>query len=219
MESVIIYKYKAFSEIASSVVHEMKNPLSAITLGMEYLQLGRKDNAQQTDVIKNIASAVSRLNMMLENLHLFFSKGEDSVRKSPVKLSEVINKARSLLNYHLTRHQVQLEVKTIADEPWIIGNESQLMTFFFLAITELMPRADGGGRITFRLSSDAGGLSIEADVQGCQNTNPGVIMPGDRRIAGLFEDLAADMGGRVGFSEPGSSTPTSAWFPSGGTGR
>lgn len=145
MKEFIQAKYHLFSKVASSVVHEMKNPLSAITLGLEYLQLQGGSGAVPSDVVRNISASTSKLNAMLEALHLLFIEDEGG-RKGMVKISTVVEKARLLLNYFLARNHITLEVAVRDREPWILGDECQLLTLFFLILARYaLEIGDGGG--------------------------------------------------------------------------
>ncbi len=102
------YKYAVLGEISSSLVHEMRNPLSAITLGVEYFGMCIASDDKLQKALGSISKSVERLNMILDNLSLY-SK-DSSGPKSTVLLSDVIKKAVGLVNYYLAGKKVKLEI-------------------------------------------------------------------------------------------------------------
>jgi hypothetical protein len=203
MENVKIVKYKAFNEIASSVVHEMKNPLSAITLGLEYIQLGSAEAKAKADVFSNISTAVGRLNEMLENLRLIFSDESESGKRTPLKISEILGKTKGLMNYYLTKNHIHFEINADGDEPWIIGNEGQLMTIFFLAAAWLIRRAESGSSMVFQLAPENGSIKVMAVSQGGSGSLSAKPRPaGDKQTTEALKELASANGWQATFAEP-----------------
>lgn len=165
MNEYVPIKYGAFAQVASSVVHEMKNPLSAITLGLEYLQIQGADGSAKSDIIKNISLSTSRLNAILEALHLFFIE-EERGRQGLIKLSAVLEKARLLLNYFMARNHISIDIKPLDVEPWILGSEAQILTLCFLLLYRASAGLKDGGRVETAMFTEGGTLVLEIRTQG-----------------------------------------------------
>ncbi len=203
MDTVNTIKFNAFSEVASSVIHEMKNPLSAITLGIEYLQLSEA-GAANAETMTNISLAVVRLNEMLENLRLFFMDENGAGKKSPIKISDLLKKAKKLINYYLAKNHVRLEIEESGREPWVTVNEGQIMTAFFLTIVWAIKKINGVGTLKCRCESSEEGLRVDIEVQGNGDTPTPQLRPADdRQMADAVSKLIAANGGQVVFPEAG----------------
>ncbi len=210
MENIKALKYGTFSRVASSVVHEMKNPLSAITLGMEYLHLKIHGQPEYKEVIGNISSALNRLDTMLENLHLFFCEANGSARRNPVHVSETLEKTRNLLNYYLTRLQVAVEIECGRDEPWLVLDESLLMTFFFLSLCWAVNRLGPGGKAAFRLEITEAGLWVKCELKtASQESRSLEIYQDDPELGRSLETIASQLGAE--FSPKGTG-PQDRWL-------
>jgi len=216
MDTVNTIKYRAFSEVASSVIHEMKNPLSAITLGMEYLQLNEA-GAAKAEILTNISSAVIRLNEMLENLHLFFSEGNGTGKKSPLRISDALTK--KLMNYYLAKNHVRLDIEESGKEPWVTGNEGQMMTLFFLATVWSVNRLNGDGILKWRCDGGEEGLQVKAELQRNGDAASFVLPPADDgQVAYALSKLISANGGQIVQPEGGdTATVVCFMFPTTGS--
>lgn len=197
MNAATTSKYRAFSKVASSLVHEMKNPLSAITLGLEYLQFQGASGQMVGDVVKNMSASTVRLDAILEALHLFFIEDAES-RVGMVKLSAILEKARLLLNYYLARNHINLDIVTSEREPWILGNECKLLTLCFLLICRQAFSLNQGGSIEAQIVDDKEKTRLTIKVQGQQNRK------GDEDWDDMLEaadSLAKESGGELAFDD------------------
>lgn len=126
------YKYAVLGEISSSLVHEMKNPLSAITLGVEYLGMCSASDDKLQKALGSISKSVERLNMILENLSLY--SRDSSGTRSTALLSDLVGKAAGLVNYYLAGKKVKLEITSGDYEKPVLVNQGQIQQ----ALVDLM---------------------------------------------------------------------------------
>jgi nitrogen fixation/metabolism regulation signal transduction histidine kinase len=213
MSQIDIVKYRAFAQVASSVVHEMKNPLSAITLGLEYLQMHTSGQPITSEVTKNISTAVVKLNTMMENLHQFFIENREQNNKGLYKTSTVLEKVGTLLNYYLARNHIQIKITSPKEEPWLMGDESRMMTLFFLAIYQTAVEISAGGVIEIGIDKGDLGLKIAIKKQGGASAREAPERP--RELGEVLEAICRENGGRLIIKEaPSEGSDYVFEFPS-----
>lgn len=118
------YKYAVLGEISSSLVHEMRNPLSAITLGVEYFGMCIKSDDKLHKALGSISKSVERLSMILDNLSLYSKDSSGS--KSTALLSDILRKAVGLVNYYLAGKKVKMEIANGEHEKPVMVNIGQI---------------------------------------------------------------------------------------------
>ncbi|MBI4726291.1 HAMP domain-containing histidine kinase [candidate division TA06 bacterium] len=150
------YKYAVFSEIATSFVHEMKNPISAITLGMEFFDMSLAEGDPQKETLRSIYKSSEKLNALLDNLLVYCQNG--NFEKTPFKISQVARQAVSLVNYFTTRHQVKVEITEALQEPWITSRASLVLQGLVYLMVWSAKRMPQGGKIIIEILS--GGQSV-----------------------------------------------------------
>jgi two-component system, OmpR family, phosphate regulon sensor histidine kinase PhoR len=166
------YKYAVFSEIASSFVHDMKNPISAITLGMEFFDMGLPDGDPQKETLRSVYKSSEKLNSLLDNLLSYYQNGNSE--KAPFKVSQVARQAVSLVNYFITRNQVKVEITEVPQEPWITTRASQVLQGLVYLLVWSAKRMPEGGQITMGTSPEGQGVVLVFRDQGP------VLNPGQR---------------------------------------
>ena len=137
------YKYAILGEISSSLVHEMRNPLSAITLGVEYfgMSLGTDNKLQRS--LGSISKSVERLNGILDSLSLYNKDSHDT--KSTVLISDIINKAVGLVNYYLSGRKVRINIDRGDYEKPVLVNSGQMQQVLVdIMVFQGKRLADGG---------------------------------------------------------------------------
>jgi signal transduction histidine kinase len=149
------YKFAVFSEIATSFVHEMKNPISAITLGMEFFDMSLGEQDPQRATLKSIYKSSEKLNTLLDNLLLYYQNG--SSQPVPIKLSQTAEQAVTLINYFVTRGQVKVAWEVQAEEPWISAKSNQILQAMVYLMVWSAKRMTGGGELKLRFEERQGG--------------------------------------------------------------
>jgi signal transduction histidine kinase len=195
------YKFAVFSEIATSFVHEMKNPISAITLGMEFFDMSLNEQDPQRTTLRNIYKSSEKLNYLLDNLLLYYQNG--SSQASPVKLSQVAEQSLSLTNYYTNRNQIKVELTVSEGEPWVNLKANQIMQALVYLTIWSVKRMPGGGTITFGFRPVENGVELFMRDQGPvlnpqqRNRLPELAMSGDDTGLGISLLLMAENGASV----------------------
>jgi len=112
-------KYSAFKEIIASVIHDLKNPLSAITLGLEFIQMN-PDGKSVAQALGGAATSAVRIDQLLEALSLYFQDEETPPTAVPVV--HMLEKAKLLMGYYLSRRHIRFTIDTKASGQSVLVN-------------------------------------------------------------------------------------------------
>ena len=142
-------KMESVGRLAAGVAHEVKNPLTTLLLGVEYLRqhLGTMPGELQA-VLHDMDAAVQRANRVVLGLLDFSMPGELEAR--PEDLNGIIAESLALVRHDLAKSRVQVERALAADLPRLDldGNKiEQVFVNLFLNAIAAMP---GGGTLTVR---------------------------------------------------------------------
>jgi len=158
------FKYAVFSEIATSFVHEMKNPISAITLGMEFFDMNLADGDPQKETLRSIYRSSEKLNALLDSLLVYYQNG--NTEKTPVSISQIVRQAVSLVNYFTTRHQVKVEITDSPQEPWITSRASLMMQGLVYMMVWSAKRMPQGGKMLIEVLPEGQSVVLNFHDQG-----------------------------------------------------
>ena len=191
--------------LATSLAHEINNPLTSIAGFSEGLLKRLKNNdllrdekvmASFKDYLEIINSEAYRCKDIIQNLREFSSSVSDDYE--PIEIDQIIRDTVSLIQQHAKDHRIKIvfENQLLSGFNRVTGKGGQLKHLFlnlfrrlFNALTagdELRVRArNEGEKIEIILSDPGGGLSTE--LSGCQTYQ-------------LLDGQAAKVGGRMDFS-------------------
>jgi signal transduction histidine kinase len=89
-------RLSAIGQMASSIVHDLRNPLAIVRLGVEFLRGDKAVTAQYEKELRDLSEASSRMATMIGEL-LEFSKGESPLERVPCPVGRIVEEAlRSL---------------------------------------------------------------------------------------------------------------------------
>lgn len=108
-------------QMAASVAHEVRNPLSAINNCLAVLRPEIIENSRSYAALEIIQGEVERLTNLTSNF-LSFGKPRASISK-PIVLERVVKKACTLLERHISQEGLPIQVA------WTIESTSSLLVF------------------------------------------------------------------------------------------
>jgi len=158
MQLIQAEKLQSVGRLAAGVAHEVKNPLSILGMGIDYLGSSvAPDDAVSLGIIQDMRAAIRRADNIILGL-LDFSAPRD-LKLNEESINQVIEHA-----LNLTRHQqmgtlVRVERQLAPDLPRVkvdVNKITQVLVNIFLNALQAM---DGGGTLTVRSLARA----IQAD--------------------------------------------------------
>jgi signal transduction histidine kinase len=144
-------KLATMGELASSIAHELNNPLAIVSLRIESLmaQTGEADPHRRE--LEIIGHEVERMGNLVANLLQFSRRSSPQI--STLDVCEEIEKTFELIYYHFRKYNIQLVREFAPDVPKIIADRQQLRQLFLNLFTNAGAAMPGGGTLTIRVTA------------------------------------------------------------------
>jgi signal transduction histidine kinase len=161
-------KLMTLEAMVSSIVHEVRQPLSGITTSggatLRLLQKAPPDLKKAEATITRMVEAGHRANEVLEGVRRLFASGEP--HKAPVDVNDLIDEVLHVLQPELDSHEVETRLSLDAALHPVSGDKGQLREVIINLINnarEAMAAADGRRilKITTELTSRGAAIVVE----------------------------------------------------------
>ncbi|MCG6893413.1 MAG: HAMP domain-containing protein, partial [Desulfobacteraceae bacterium] len=155
-------------QMASGMVHEIRQPLSAIHA---LLQLSLMDvrEAEERERIESSLHAVKRLDEILSRFKSFSYKSPDKM--TSLHLDRVVDGVLSLLRHQMKVKAVDCEVKTDGNLPPILGDrtglEQVVSNLVINAMDAIVERGHGYGLISIEIRTTNDRVVLSVEDNGC----------------------------------------------------
>lgn len=146
-------------EMASSLAHELNQPLSAITSYsagcLNALKAGRYDEQQFTDILGKINHQGQRAGHIIRRIYNFVRRSES--RSEPMDVNAAILEATGLLETEVVRRKVRLTTELAPDLPHIMGDRVMIEQVIVNLLRNGMDAMKGNPeeQRTLRITSEA----------------------------------------------------------------
>ncbi len=99
-------KMKSIGQLAAGVAHEVKNPLTVISLGIEFLHSSSDRDATERQILTDMDDAVQRADRVIRGLldYSHYSKLE----RRPGDINKVIKQSLHLVEHEMKKHQIEV---------------------------------------------------------------------------------------------------------------
>jgi PAS domain S-box-containing protein len=200
----------AVGSMAAKVAHEIRNPLSAISLNAELLAdetaaLPPEKRAESERLLTTILGEVDRLNAVIEE-YLAFAR-LPRIQFHEVSLQEVFHRLAQLLGPQMSRRGIGLAVALEDDLPAVHGDGRQLEQVFLNLLRNAEDALPEGGeiRVGARATRDGVEVSIRDDGVGIPEESVALIFDpffttkdsGTGLGLAYVQQVVAEHGGRV----------------------
>jgi signal transduction histidine kinase len=143
-------KMETVGRLAASVAHEVKNPLTVITMGLEYLSSDFPANGDQNvpTVLKEMQDSAWRADSIIRGLLDFSASSRWDVADED--LNSTIEKSLQLVRHDLVKNRISVNKEFAEDLPRLKLNRPKIEQVFinlFVNAAHAMPR---GGTLTVR---------------------------------------------------------------------
>lgn len=150
--------------LAAGVAHEMRNPLTGISLMMDDLHDHLSDRPQERDLIHRALQEIDRLENLINGL-LDFAAPSRSVRLEIKPIGEVIENTLFLVRKLCKNQQIELKVRTDGALPPVrLDPEKMKQALLNLLLNAVHAMPDGGSLVVESVAVPAGEslLSVRA---------------------------------------------------------
>jgi two-component system sensor histidine kinase DctS len=182
-------------EMASSLAHELNQPLSAIasynTGCLNTLRSGNGDPAQLLEAVEKVGVQAQRAGRIIKGIHEFVRKSEP--QRAPCNLNAVVEEAVGFLQPEARKRGVQLELRLDPDLPPVMADRVMLEQVVMNLAKNAVEAMGASERRELTVTTSGGGDG-QARVS-VADTGPGVPPAlRDKLFAPFFTTKAEGMG-------------------------
>jgi PAS domain S-box-containing protein len=167
-------KMESVGRLAAGVAHEVKNPLTVILMGVEYLrQRFDQFEPEVVTLLEDMEASTRKANTVVRGLLDFSTPG--TLDRLPVALNSIVEGALALMRHEFARAQTEVVVDLADDLPALELDRHKIEQVFvnlFLNALQSMPE---GGRLTVRTwRADENGRRSRAVCAQVEDTGGGI---------------------------------------------
>jgi len=152
---------RAREEVLAIVSHDLRNPLSAVTLGATLLQTSKTLSAEDREQIDTIALSAQRMSHLIADL-LDVTRMEGGKRlpidPAPVPVGEIIHETENLFRVQAAAASVSIEYELDESLPPVHADRNRIMQVISNLLGNSLKFTPPGGRI--RVSAKAKGEEV-----------------------------------------------------------
>lgn len=155
--------------MSAKVAHEIKNPLSALSLNLELLadeieSYTGADTAEARQLMQSMSSELERLLLLTEE-YLQFARLPKQITES-VGIRDLLHRLVPLLGAELHRRGIELDLRVPVNLPQIEADKNQLMQVFLNLIRNAEEAMPAGGKISITGALKDGIIEVQVSDTG-----------------------------------------------------
>jgi signal transduction histidine kinase len=152
-------KLNLVGKLTASLIHEIRNPLSAIKLNLDYLKMIEtqlpEEAIESVDMCKD---AFSRIQYLIDNMLTFTRRNIKN--QSICSLNEITNSAVSIMHYNAERKNVKLIVNLEEELSQSCFDKGKLLQVFLNLITNAIESCESHGCVSIKTYSENGNIVV-----------------------------------------------------------
>jgi signal transduction histidine kinase len=168
-------------QMASSIIHDFRSPMTGVSLGIERLRLAERLTVEERDrVFHLVMTSVERMNHMMQEL-LDFARGEVKLNYREHDVKEFVNGIHRLMEMDMTRKEIRFTCECAYTGSSVLDRD-RLQRAIVNVLSNAEDATPRGGTISLKATSADGLLVFHMEDSG-----PGI--PAEIRDR-LFEPFA-----------------------------
>ena len=154
----------ALGRFASSVAHEIRNPLTGIATGVQYLSRGFPEGDERHDDVQFILREVSRLNSIIQDL--LSATRPRMLTLGPVSVADVVRRAIQAAAPLIGEGKVQILLEGADHWPKVLADTDQLLQVILNVVQNAVQATQAGGEVAIhvRPSGSPRGSRVEIEI-------------------------------------------------------
>jgi signal transduction histidine kinase len=169
-------RLKAMGEMATRIVHEIRNPLCSMQLFSSMLE-SEVENTPHKELARGISTGISSLNTILTNMLLFAKPHKPSSKKIPI--DRVVEESVVILTPLIKARNIELKKSLRPYE--VLGDGELLKQVFINVILNAVQALPDGGDLN--VTTEKSGLSVIVHVK---DNGPGIDVADIEKIFNPF---------------------------------
>lgn len=146
-------KLQLLGKLTASLIHEIRNPLSAIKLNLDYLKMLESElSAEVNGSINDSSEAVERIQFLIESLLSFSRKKSSDIMLTDI--NEITKNAISILKGEIQKKNISLNLNLQSELPPVIFDSNKLLQVFLNLITNAMEACNEKGEVIINSKYD-----------------------------------------------------------------
>jgi C4-dicarboxylate-specific signal transduction histidine kinase len=180
-------KLATLGELTTGVAHELNNPLNNIGLfvgnAIDLIELGMTDTASGRILqeLNNAMQQVWKATEIISHLRTFGRVA--SVSRESVVITQIIERAISLMHEQLRLRQIEISLRFPAEDVVVMGNAIQLEQIFINLLTNARDALINASRKNITITCATKGRMVDISVG---DTGPGIPVGLEQRIFDPF---------------------------------
>jgi signal transduction histidine kinase len=177
-------KLKLLGKLTAGLLHEIRNPLSAIKLNLDLVKYYEKElPVDVTESINDCWRATERIEDLIENLLQYARKSNNEIEL--VSLNEVTSTTVHLLKLKASKKNIKLTTELENEIPLIRLNENKLLQVLLNLVTNAIDACDINGSVCVRTYVNN---SLDLPIPQWQVSDNGVGISEENK-AKIFDDF------------------------------
>lgn len=158
----------AAGQLAASVAHEVRNPLTSIRSTVQYLLAEFDEGNQKRELVKGVISEVDRIDKTVDGL--LGLTGSTDFKPETIALGAFIQQMLLLVERQGYQQSVTIEWSGPTPDLWILGDASQLKQLFLNLLLNALQSMPNGGNLTVDLNLESQALRLAGE-KSCARIN------------------------------------------------
>jgi signal transduction histidine kinase len=145
-DSILHNKLKLLGKLTAGLLHEIRNPLSAIKLNLDLVKYYEKEiPSEVNESVDDCIKATKRIEDLIENL-LSYARRSNNEREK-LSLNDVTRKAIHLVNVKASKKSILLDSHLEENIPRLFLNENKLLQVLLNMITNAIDACNNKGKV------------------------------------------------------------------------
>lgn len=159
---------RAREEALAVVVHDLRQPLNAVTMAADLLRGGEVDDDQRADLLRRSQRAVSRMNALVADLldSARIEAGRFSIEPAPLHVPDLLEEAAEGARADAHSEGVRVDVVVDACDETIMADRQRLLQALGNLLANAVTASPDGGTIRLRAEVDDDGITMRVEDEG-----------------------------------------------------
>lgn len=217
-----ISELAAIGQLAASIAHELRNPLSSIKGAAQYIRKEYEDHVLMCEFLDIIIEEVNVLNKITTEFLDFARPTRFNLKETDV--NDVLFRLLQFMQMDISKSGVQVDQRLAYDVPRVIADDKQLEQVFRNIILNALQAMPEGGKLSIASSSEPDGVTVTLSDTGSgmsEEQMKQIFVPffttktkGTGLGLSIVQKIVENHGGRVGVnSKVGQGTAFRIYLP------